>query len=95
MLRVPEEPELFAAGLPVMGLPEAGTLGRPAAGLIAVELPAVELPEAVVAGAADVGDPPEARSCCDPAPAAVAVGCSAVAGGRTSVEVDLAVCVGF
>jgi len=78
--------ELLGAGLPVMRLLAAGV---PAAGVAGAGLPVAEWP---VAGAAD---PPEVRSWPGPAPAAGAVGCSEVAGGRTSVEVDLSVCVGF
>ena len=64
----PEAPELLAAGLPVLGLPGAALAAGLLVGLPATDLPAVELPEADAegaadaAGAADVGDPPEARS---------------------------------
>ena len=86
------------AGLPGTALPVGRALGLPGAALAAPELPeavAADAAGAVAPGAADLGDPPEARSCCDPAPAAGAVGCSEVAGGRASVEVDLSACVGF
>ena len=94
-----------ATGLPaVAGLP--GLLRLLAARLLVAEVPAAgftaaRLPEAGAAGAADAvdvaeaADRPEVRSWPGPVPAAVAVGCSAVAGGRASVEVDLSVCVGF
>ena len=48
-----------------------------------------------VADVPDVPDPAAVRSRRGPAPAAGAVGCLAAAGGRTSVEVDLSVCIGF
>jgi hypothetical protein len=77
--------------------------------LVAVELLATpELPAAgavdgagaaCAAGVADVADvaadPREVRSWPGPVPAAGAVSCSVFAGGRTSVEVALSVCVGF
>lgn len=91
VLRVPEAPELLAAGLPVAGL----LAGLPGTALAAPEPPEAVATDATGAVAPDTGDPPEARSCCDPAPAAGAVGCSEVAGGRASVEVDLSACVGF
>jgi hypothetical protein len=105
LLRLPaEELAVPATGLPaVAGLPVLRLL---AARLLVVEVPAAGfaaagLPEAGAAGAADAvdvaeaADPPEVRSWPDPVPAAGAVGCSGVAGGSASVEVDLSVCVGF
>jgi hypothetical protein len=99
---------LPVAGLPVLRLLAAVPVGLLVAGGPAAEWPVPELPGTAdatdVAGAAGVADvvvavvavdPPEVRSWPGPVPAAVAVGCSAVAGGRASVEVDLSVCVGF
>jgi hypothetical protein len=89
---------LLAARLLVAEVPAAGFT---AAGLPVAGVPAARLPEAGAAGAADAvdvaeaADRPEVRSWPGPVPAAVAVGCLAVAGGRASVEVDLSVCVGF
>jgi hypothetical protein len=81
-------PELLVAELPVVRVPEL-----PAAGAVD------GAGAACAAGVADVADvaadPREVRSWPGPVPAAGAVGCSVFAGGRTSVEVALSVCVGF
>ena len=59
------------------------------------ELPVDAPDEAGAADAGEVAELPEVRSRRDPAPAAEAEGCSVVAGGRASVEVDLSVDTGF
>lgn len=85
-------PELAVPGVPAT----AGFVVDPAAGfVVAVEPAGVPDADDFDVADADVADPPEVRSWPGPVPAAGAVGCSAVAGGRTSVEVDLSGCVGF